>query len=332
MPVNTDDYTLAIVCAMAKELDPVLALFDVDTRPYNKTRDENIYHLGLLVGHNTVVVAPGKGELTAGLCAERLRACFTKIELTFLVGICAAMPSNPETKQDIYLGDVIVGTRVWRPLSNSRISDLGVTEGVDFEIRNLQAENASEKVQQIGLLLGTKAFRKSISNASATLLQRYQATDNDYAYPGYNADQRADPDCVHRHSDTTLSCSCIAQGQDSCEAAKAASCAQLGCQIARTRTEIDAGSPRPTIHVGMMASSDMVMRAVPRYEAAFRKYNVVGVDMEGGGVSRVTDCIVVKGAVDYGDSHKNKMFGHYAAATAAIATKGILESFFPGST
>jgi len=332
MPVNTDDYTLAVVCAMAKELDPVLALFDVPTTSYNKKGDVNIYHLGVLAGHNTVVVAPGKGELTAGLCADRLQVCFTKIELTFLVGICATMPSNPETKQHIYLGDVIVGTRVWRPLSNSRISDLGVTEGVDFEIRNLQAENASEKVKQIGLLLGTKTFRKSISDASATLLQHYQDEDNDYAYPGYNADQRADPNCVHRHSGVDSGCSCFAQGQDSCKDAKEASCEKLGCQIARTRTGNDAQPPRPTIHVGTMASSDMVMRAVPRYEAAFREHNVVGIDMEGGGVSHVTDCIVVKGAVDYGDSHKNKRFGDYAAATAAIATKGILETFFRGST
>lgn len=84
------------------------------------------------------------------------------------MGICAAIPDNFATKQAIYLGDVIAGTKVWRTLHNARIVDLGPDEGVKCELRNLETENSSERVRQIGKLLATRAFRDEISNIART--------------------------------------------------------------------------------------------------------------------------------------------------------------------
>ncbi|PVH92043.1 hypothetical protein DM02DRAFT_544538 [Periconia macrospinosa] len=79
----------------------------------------------------------------------------------------------------------------------------------------------------------------------------------------------------------------------------------------------------PNIHVGTIASSDVVLRAKSELDTSFRNHKVLGIDMEGGGVSEATDCIVIKGAVDYADTHKNKDFALYAAAAAASVAKAI---------
>ena len=75
----------------------------------------------------------------------------------------------------------------------------------------------------------------------------------------------------------------------------------------------------------------MVLRAIPKFQADFDKKGVLGGDMEGGGVSRVMDCIVITSAVDYGNTHKNEKFGNYAAAAAAATAKAILMDLFRGS-
>jgi hypothetical protein len=49
--------------------------------------------------------------------------------------------------------------------------------------------------------------------------------------------------------------------------------------------------------------------------------------MEGAGVWDEVLCIVVKGVYDYADSHKLKDWQNFAAATAASASKAILERY-----
>lgn len=169
----------------------------------------------------------------------------------------------------------------------------------------------------------------TLRGQNVQFLQRTSG-DNSYDYPGYNRDQLSETDYIHQHRGANLQCSCINPGRSSREVAKQASCAALACRIKRTRAEQEQ-PPKPVIHVGTIASSDMVLRAVRRFESEFNSRDVLGFDMEGGGVSRVTDCIVIKSAVDYGDTHKNKMFANYAAAAAAATAKAILMSLFHGS-
>lgn len=47
--------------------------------------------------------------------------------------------------------------------------------------------------------------------------------------------------------------------------------------------------------------------------------------MEAGGVWEDLPCIVVKGVCDYADSHQNKVWQNFAAATAAAGMEALLE-------
>ena len=46
--------------------------------------------------------------------------------------------------------------------------------------------------------------------------------------------------------------------------------------------------------------------------------------MEGAGVFDHFPCLIIKGVCDYADSHKNKQWQAYAAATAAAYAKELL--------
>jgi hypothetical protein len=52
---------------------------------------------------------------------------------------------------------------------------------------------------------------------------------------------------------------------------------------------------------------------------------IIGFEMEGAGVCDNLRCLIIKGISDYADSHKNKVWQQYAAATAASCCKAFLE-------
>ncbi len=49
--------------------------------------------------------------------------------------------------------------------------------------------------------------------------------------------------------------------------------------------------------------------------------------MEGAGAWDEIPCIIIEGICDYADSRKNKVWQPFAAATAASATKAVLERY-----
>jgi nucleoside phosphorylase len=65
-----------------------------------------------------------------------------------------------------------------------------------------------------------------------------------------------------------------------------------------------------------------------RDEIAARE-KVIAFEMEGAGVWENLPCVVIKGVCDYADSHKNKKWQDYAAATAAACMKAFLKDWVP---
>jgi hypothetical protein len=57
------------------------------------------------------------------------------------------------------------------------------------------------------------------------------------------------------------------------------------------------------------------------------EHDIVAIEMEAVGVWDVLPCIIVKGVTDYADSHKDKVWHNFAAATAASVMKAILVQY-----
>ena len=75
------------------------------------------------------------------------------------------------------------------------------------------------------------------------------------------------------------------------------------------------------IHFGRMACSNQVMKSGQHRDRIAQLEGVIGFEMESAGTWDYIPTIVIKSVCDYADSHKNKDYQEYAAATAAAARR-----------
>src|SRR5689334_15530237 len=79
------------------------------------------------------------------------------------------------------------------------------------------------------------------------------------------------------------------------------------------------------VHYGTIASGNQVVRdGVKRDNLSSKLGGVLCFEMEAAGLMNNVPCLVIRGICDYADSHKNKMWQPYAAATAATYAKELL--------
>jgi nucleoside phosphorylase len=67
------------------------------------------------------------------------------------------------------------------------------------------------------------------------------------------------------------------------------------------------------------------MKSARRRDKLIREEGCVAFEMESAATWEVLGTIVVKGVVDYADSHKNKIWRAYPAARAALCAKALIE-------
>jgi nucleoside phosphorylase len=79
------------------------------------------------------------------------------------------------------------------------------------------------------------------------------------------------------------------------------------------------------VYYGTIASGNQVMRsAADRDRLSAELGGVLCFEMEAAGLMNSFPCLVIRGICDYADSHKNKRWQPYAAATAAAYAKEVL--------
>jgi nucleoside phosphorylase len=84
----------------------------------------------------------------------------------------------------------------------------------------------------------------------------------------------------------------------------------------------------PEIHYGLIGSGNQVIKHGPTRDRIARELGILCFEMEAAGLMDYFPCLVIRGICDYADSHKNKGWQRYAAATAAAYAKELL-SFTP---
>jgi hypothetical protein len=103
-----------------------------------------------------------------------------------------------------------------------------------------------------------------------------------------------------------------------------ATCEQCSKERVIRRTERGA-QEEVTIHYGTIASGNQVMKdGVSRDRLSAELGGVLCFEMEAAGLMNEFPCLVIRGICDYADSHKNKTWQPYAAATAASCAKELL--------
>ncbi|KAI5460912.1 hypothetical protein BGZ63DRAFT_388024 [Mariannaea sp. PMI_226] len=349
-PFRREDFEVAIICALPLEYDAVSLLFDEfwDGNGATSRRamgNDKTYTTGRIGQHIVVLLLlPGMGKVHAASAAATLRSSYIGLRLALLVGICGGVPYVGI--EEVILGDVIISSDVVQYDFGRQYPDRFVRKDTirdnlskpSKDIRNLlaifQSDHGREQLQQ-----RTTAILKQLQ---AKAIQKKRRTD--YSYPGVAEDKLFEASYRHKHhvSPTCVCRNCHDRADRVCDEALDSFCNDLSCDerqlILRERLaskrqvrENEDDQQNPMIHVGSIASGDKVMKSGEDRDALATEKNVIAFEMEGAGVWEEIPCIVVKGVCDYADSHKNKKWQAFAAATAASTSKAILERFSQAS-
>jgi nucleoside phosphorylase len=336
-PRNRDEFEIAIICALPLEADAVEALFDEHYdalgQIYGKQPgDANSYTTGRIGQHNIVLCyMPGMGKGSAASVASSLLVSYKWIKLALVVGICGGVPF-PSRHTTIVLGDVIISDSVIEydfgrqyPDGFRRKSGLKDTLGrPNREIRTFLAGLKTRKMRN--------QVQERISQYLAELQKR---TQSEWHYPGVMEDVLFETSYRHKHHQQppTFNClcsHCTSSTDKVCDEALKSDCRELGCGGKPVhRDRLGAHSPSPVVHIGTMASADTVMKSGAHRDKLAEEEGIIGLEMEGAGVWDNIPCVIIKGVCDYADSHKNKVWQDYAAATAASCTKTFLDYWMP---
>ena len=79
------------------------------------------------------------------------------------------------------------------------------------------------------------------------------------------------------------------------------------------------------IHYGAIASGNQVMKHGSTRDNIARELDIICFEMEAAGLMDITPCLPIRGICDYSDSHKNKEWQRYAAATASAYARELIE-------
>lgn len=333
-PADRKSFRVAIVCALPREADAVTLVFDQfgdeERDLYGRTDgDTNHYITGRIGEHHVVLaVLPSMETSSAAAATASLRSSYTNLKLAILVGICGGVPRVGD--HDAFLGDVVVSKTIIQ-------YDYGRQYPGHFVVKNTIEDSlgrADRDIRSLLALFQTELMRERLQVEASTHLKHLQEAAKkkrrraNYQFPGTAKDTLYDPKYMHRHRDGCRTCA--SDPSDFCESASRASCAEVGCDpnsvIARERSMdlVNSGDFSPEIFIGRIGSGNTVMKSGKDRDHIADEHDLIAFEMECAGAWDEVPCIVVKGICDYADSHKNKSWQDFAAATAASVAKAIL--------
>ncbi|KAL4740396.1 hypothetical protein BDV11DRAFT_214403 [Aspergillus similis] len=331
-PSSRGEFAIAIICALTLEAEAVEDLFDETYdrlgEHYRKEPGDDNAYVNRRIGNHNVVVCymPGMGKGSAASVASSLKISYKRIEVALVVGICGGAP-YPLSGGEVFLGDVIISDSVvqydfGRQYAGGFEKKLGVRDTLGRPNRAIRSKLASLQARQ---------SRKDLQDKLPRHLQALQKSLSDWQFPSID-DILFEASYQHKHYGfISPACPCLdSMSEDICKTAVESPCTSLGCDIdwvCRRRPSTKHNSPR--VHIGTVASADTVMKSGKHRDCLVQSEGVLGFEMEGAGVWDNISCIIIKGVCDYADSHKNKAWQAYAAATGAAAAKSFLEYWEP---
>lgn len=334
-PKSRNEFEIAIICALPLEADAVEALFDeiYDNfgRIYGKqSGDANTYTNGKIGEHHVVLChMPGMGKGSAASIASSLLISYERIRLALVVGVCGGVPF-PSDAMEIVLGDVLISDSVVE-------YDFGKQYPDGFQRKTNVKDTLGRPNREIRSFLNGLKTRKTRKKFQERISEHLKTlhTEQEWQYPGIIYDVLFEASYRHKHYQTgtgtkCICFSCYSDDDAVCDEARRKDCNVLGCAgkpVYRRRPNVE--NVGPSIHIGTIASADTVMKSGKDRDLLAAKEEVIGFEMEGAGVWDNLPCIVIKGVCDYADSHKNKIWQNYAAATGACGAKAFLEYWKP---
>jgi nucleoside phosphorylase len=291
--LRCEDYNVGWVCALPIELAAAREMLDEEHQDLSQDlNDTNIYTLGRIGEHNVVLVCLPAGRI-GNNCATavtiEMKSKFTAIRFGLMVGIGGGVPS---AESDVRLGDVVV-SRPYMEHGGVIQYDFGKTTPSGF-VRTGYL-NTPPTVLLNALAKLQSQHLRGRSNLAAYLPQRF-AYDN------------VEPDILFESTYNHV-------GGPTCGR----------CSKDRLVERTSHRTQEVMVHCGTIASGNQVIKdGVTRDILSSELGGVLCFEMEAAGLMNNFPCLVIRGICDYADSHKNKRWQPYAAATAAAFAKEFL--------
>jgi nucleoside phosphorylase len=310
-PINRryNDYTVGWVCALPVELAASKAMLDDTHNPLpQRPGDNNLYTLGRIGNHNIVMTCLPLGVTgiaSASAVVEAMLGTFRWLRFGLLVGVGGGVPSE---EHDVRLGDVVVSKP--NGLYGGVIHyKFGKTVQDGIFIRNKSLDKPSSAILRAVSNLAADHLQKGskLSRYLADMLKKNPVMKSSSSYPGYEMDRLYNPNYEHPVGESTCS-----------------SCSSKELQSRPRRT-----LNTPKVHTGLIASADVLMRHAATRDKLGEELGVLCFEMEAAGLMDAWHPLVVRGISDYSDSHKDKSWQPYAAATAAAYAKELLYTIPP---
>ncbi|GFF94816.1 hypothetical protein IFM61392_09452 [Aspergillus lentulus] len=306
-PLAEESFTVGWICALPTEMAAATAMLDEEyERPKTQpSHDQNNYCLGRMGTHNVVIAclpAGVYGTNSAAAVGVRMLSSFSYIRFGLMVGIGGGVPS---AKNDIRLGDVVVSRPQGR-FGGVVQYDLGKV-GEDGELIGTGSLNKPPTVL-LTAIAGLEAAqmkdeRNGLSRFLKNMFTRYPKMEREFGDPGAENDCLYEAGYPHQEGDTCVRCN--------------------SDRVIRRSIRQDR---KPHVFYGTIASGNQVIKDSVTRDHLASQYNAICIEMEAAGLMDNFPCLVIRGICDYADSHKNKDWQGYAAATASAYAKELLYS------
>jgi nucleoside phosphorylase len=304
------DYTVGWICALPTEMAAAQGMLDERHNPLpSRPHDDNAYTFGRIGDHNVVIACLPfgvTGTTSAANVAHDMLCTFDSIRFGLMVGIGGGVPS---AGNDIRLGDIVVS----KPAETSA----GVIQydfGKTVQDGQFTPTGSLNRPPDVLLRAVASLHAKHImeghklSEYLSAMVRKYPAMQSEFVYQGAPHDQLFEADYEHPGSDATC----------------------RHCDMSRLIHRPVRNRDVPVVFYGLIASANQVMRHGQTRDRLGRELHVLCFEMEAAGLMDKFPCLAIRGICDYSDSHKNKRWQPYAAATAAAYAKELL-SIIPGN-
>ncbi|KAI2955342.1 hypothetical protein CBS147323_9583 [Aspergillus niger] len=332
------DYTVGWICALP-ESELVAAMAMLDERhpvlPAIDPHDSNSYVLGTIGDHNVVIAclpAETTGKVSAATVAKDMIRSFPAVRFGLMVGIGGGAPyfgaggsdnrtedkegrdsedsdesdDDPADTRDIRLGDVAISL-------HSKSSDAVVQYDYGKSLQEKRFILSGGKLNKppsvvltaVALLQAQHRMEgHQILKTLTNIMSIYPALAPKFQHPGPQKDYLFKAEFVHE------------TGKKTCKR-----CRSQDSNLVKRDHRPD-NSPR--LHYGTIGSADQVMKDALLRDKWAREEGIICFEMEAAGLMDSFPCLVIRGICDYADSHKDKIWQPYAAATAACYAKELL--------
>ncbi|KAJ5994288.1 hypothetical protein N7451_010012 [Penicillium sp. IBT 35674x] len=296
------DFTVGWVTAIRKEYTAARQILDEEFETTNfvlPRSDRNTYTYGRVRSHYVLITCLENAQYginSASDAADDMRSSFPMIRLLLIVGIAGGIPT---LANDIRLGDIIIGTEIVRYVG-------AATD--EFE--------HSSHVEPAGraLFTGTQGLAVQLDEGLDLydLLEKTftktQKIKDDYQKPQDSIDRLWKADYEH---------------DSSCE-----------CLSSLNETKLVSRPRRPDydrikVHSGKIGSTDKTAGHAGIRDNVGKKLGVLCSKEEPASATNKFPCLHIRGICDYADSHNNDMWKGYAAASASIYAKQLLQTIAP---